>query len=73
MIAWFNTRSSVNLTGKERIQLRWITTDSKSFRQNNECIICDLLCENRPFQHIWYFEKYHFEILKPLQFSCAMF
>ena len=23
--------------------------------------ICDLLCENRPFRHIWYFEKYHFE------------
>ena len=36
-------------------------------------IICDLLCENRPFQHIWYFEKYHFEKLKPLQFSCAVF
>ena len=33
----------------------------------------DLLCENRPFRHIWYFEKYHFETLKPLQFSCAVF
>ena len=30
-------------------------------------LICDLLCENRPF------EKYHFETLKPLQFSCAVF
>ena len=28
--------------------------------------ICDLLCNNRPFRHIWYFEKYHFETLKPL-------
>ena len=35
--------------------------------------ICDLLCENRPFRHIWYFEKYHFETLKSLQFSCAVF
>ena len=35
--------------------------------------ICDLLCENRPFQHIWYFEKHHFETLKPLQFSGAVF
>ena len=35
--------------------------------------VCDFLCENRPFQHIWYFEKYHFATLKPLQFSCAMF
>ena len=31
------------------------------------------LGENRPFRHIWYFEKYHFETLKPLQFSCAVF
>ena len=39
------------------------------------CIVhnCDLLCENRPFRHIWYFEKYHFETLEPLQFSCAVF
>ena len=28
--------------------------------------ICDLLCENHPFRHIWYFEKYHFKTLKPL-------
>ena len=34
---------------------------------------CDLFCENRPFQHIWYYEKHHFETLKPLQFSCDMF
>ena len=35
--------------------------------------ICDLLCENHPFRHIWYFKKYHFETLKSLQFSCAVF
>ena len=35
--------------------------------------ICDLLCEKCPFRHIWYFKKYHFETLKSLQFSCAVF
>ena len=29
--------------------------------------------KNRPFWHTWYFEKYHFETLKPVQFSCAVF
>ena len=45
-------------------------------KSRDDCVyvhICDLLCENRPFRHIWYFEKYHFETLKPLQFSCAVF
>ena len=28
---------------------------------------------HRPFWHIWLFKKYHFETLKPLQFSCDVF
>ena len=32
-----------------------------------------VVCKNCPFQHIWYFEKYHFKTLKPLQFSCVVF
>ena len=32
---------------------------------------CDWICENRPLGHILYFEKYQFEMLKPLWFSCA--
>ena len=38
---------------------------------NNESIIYDLVLENRPNCHIWYFEKCQFQILKPLWSSCA--
>ena len=43
-----------------------------SNRQIKQFQKCDCLCENRPQRHIWYFEKYHFETLKLLQFSCAV-
>ena len=33
--------------------------------------ICDPILENRLDRHIRYFEKYQFQILKPLLFSCA--
>ena len=35
--------------------------------------ICDLILDNRPNYHIWNFEKFQFQILKPLWFSCAGF
>ena len=35
------------------------------------CIICDHLWENRPSLCILYFEKYLFEILNALYFSCG--
>ena len=34
--------------------------------------ICECLCNNCPQQHIWYFKKYHFKTLKPLQFPCTV-
>ena len=34
-------------------------------------IICDCILENRPFMHILYFEKYSFEILNAMCFSCG--
>ena len=33
--------------------------------------ICDMILENRPSCHIWYFEKYRFLTFKPLYFPCA--
>ena len=33
--------------------------------------ICDRAWENRSYLHILYFEKYEFEILNPLFFSCG--
>jgi len=33
--------------------------------------ICDRAWENRSYVHILYFEKYEFEILKALFFSCG--
>ena len=47
--------------------------DDITIMLTNRKFNCDLLCENHPFRHICYFKKYHFETLKPLQFSCAVF
>ena len=33
--------------------------------------ICDWIYKNRLYWHILYFEKYYFEILNQLWFSCA--
>ena len=33
--------------------------------------ICDRIYKNHPYSHILYFEKYYFELLKQLWFSCA--
>ena len=38
----------------------------------NQINICDWICKNHPYSHILYFEKYYFEIMKQLWFSCAM-
>ena len=34
-------------------------------------VICDQVWENRSYPHILYFEKYEFEILNALFFSCG--
>ena len=36
-----------------------------------DILICDRAWENRAYLHILYFEKYEFEILNALFFSCG--
>ena len=47
----------------------YYATESHAFHNFS---ICDLILENQPSCHIWYFEKYRFYILKPPWFSHAI-
>ena len=44
---------------------------ANNFQSLHSYFICDWAWENRSYVHILYFEKYEFEILNVLFFSCG--